>query len=114
MTPLVHQEAARLRKSAVILKGIAIIAIACLGAYVFGYHQSPKYAADPTWGVKPDVVVFARSGQALALVHPDGVCIPFPGRAQPGHRYIAVWAPSAQWVPCSPIHPTHAAEAGKW
>ena len=111
---IVHQEAGRLRKSAVILKGVAIIAIAVLGAFVFGYHQSPRYNPDPTWGQKPDVVIFARTGQALALVKPNGVCIPFPGHAQPGHRYIAVWAPSAKWVPCSPIHPSHAEEAIKW
>ncbi|MHB1266426.1 MAG: hypothetical protein ACYCY2_02345 [Acidithiobacillus ferriphilus] len=114
MTPLIRHETARLRKSAVILKGAAIVALACLGAYVFGYHQSPEYAADPTWGAKPDVVVFARSGQALALVQPNGVCTPYPGHAVPGRRYIAVWAPSAGWVPCSPIRPTHAVEAIKW
>ena len=114
MTPIVQRETAGMHRGAAILKGIAIIGLAAAGAFVFGYHQSPKYAPDPTWGQKPDVVIFARTGQALALVKPSGVCVPYPGRAQPGHRYIAVWAPSAQWVPCSPIHPRHAAEAVKW
>ncbi len=115
MTPIVQQEIASLRRGTIILKSAAVVGIAVLGAFVFGYHQSPKYAPDPTWGQKPDVVVFAhRTGKALALVKPNGVCVPFPGHAKAGHRYIAVWAPSAQWVPCSPIHPSHAEEAIKW
>jgi len=98
----------------VILKSAAVVALAALGAFVFGYHQSPEYAPDPTWGQKPDVVVFSHTGQAVALVRPNGVCVPYPGRAEPGRRYIAVWAPSQSWVPCSPIHPQTAEEAIKW
>ncbi len=85
----------------------AIVGAAALAAFVFGYHQSPEYAADPMWGAKPNVVVFARTGQPVALYQPNDVCIPFPGRAVPGLRYIAVWAPSPEWVPCSPIKEAH-------
>jgi len=111
---MIQKEIHTLKKQTVIIKSAAIVALATLGAFVFGYHQSPKYAPDPTWGQKPDVVVFAHTGQAMALVKPSGVCVPYPGRAQPGHRYIAVWAPSQSWVPCNPIHPHSAEEAIKW